>query len=487
MPMPMHYRNPHERAPRTHHALPLRWRWYLVAICALTLLVGLLRTRRQDVPVPAPAATDGTSPDRTADSAAVAATPQRPRLTRRMPTPAAEEVVAQKLAQFARSRRDFVYALARRHAVQVSADVERFFDAVESGNWDAIDAAFKKINGGDSSAGHANTRPPGSEHLWPAIIDAYGAAEQVHLWPAQQLLDYGNAVLGALRPGMVYVGGTDNGRWIPELINDTSEGERHIVVTQNGLADGTYLDYLRLQYDDRLATLSPEDSQRAFQEYMADAQKRLEHDQRFPDEPKQVRPGEDIQVSDGKVQVGGQVAVMAINERLLQALMQKNPDLSFAIEESFPLKGTYADALPLGPLMELRAGNDRNGFTAERAAQSLDYWRNTAQQVSSDPAAAGSDSALKSYSHDTAAAANLLAAHSFAAEAEEAYRLASQLWPGNAQAMGGLADLLATTGRENEARQLLDDFARKYPDQQKELERISAATHLLWTAKSPGP
>jgi hypothetical protein len=47
--------------------------------------------------------------------------------------------------------------------------------------------------------------------------------------PAQKLLDYGNAVLGALRPGMVYVGGTDPGRWIPTLLNETSESERHIV------------------------------------------------------------------------------------------------------------------------------------------------------------------------------------------------------------------------------------------------------------------
>jgi predicted Zn-dependent protease len=177
---------------------------------------------------------------------------------------------------------------------------------------------------------------------------------------------------------------------------------------------------------------------------------------------------------------------MAINEKLLQTLMQKNPDLSFAMEESFPLKGTYADALPLGPLMELGAANDQNGFTAERAAQSLEYWRATAQQVSSDPEAAGSETALRSYSHDTVAAAHLLAAHNFAAEAEQAYRLATQFWPGNPEPIGGLADLLVTNGRENEAQQVLNDFARKYPDQKEALERTSAATHLLWTAVPPG-
>src|SRR5258706_11417645 len=196
---------------------------------------------------------------------------------------------------------------------------------------------------------------------------------------------------------MIYVGGTDPGCFIPTFLNETSEGERHITLTQNALADGTYLEYLNFLYGEKLSTLTQEDSQRAFQDYIADAQKRLEHDQQFPDEPKQIRPGEDIQVTDGKVEVGGQVAVMGINEKLLEALMQKNPGISFAIQESFPMRSTYADALPLGPLMELGARDDQNTFTAERAAQSLDYWRNAAQQALSDFDATGSEAALQSY------------------------------------------------------------------------------------------
>ncbi|MBI1839769.1 MAG: hypothetical protein HYR88_02825 [Verrucomicrobia bacterium] len=396
------------------------------------------------------------------------------------PAPTAEQVVAAKLSQFARSRRGFAYALSQRHGVPVSGDVERFFAAVESGNWSDITNAFSKIDGGDSSAGHSAGRPPGIEHLWPAIIDAFGAAEQAHQWPAQQLLDYGNSVLDSLRPGMIYVGGTDSGRWIPELLNDTSEGERHIVITQNGLADGTYLDYLQLQYGDQVTTLSSEDSQNAFKSYVDDARKRLEHDTQFPDEPKQVRPGEEVRLKeDGRVEVGGQVAVMAINEALLKAFMDKNPDVPIALQESFPLRGTYSDALPIGPLMELHARDGQNAFTAERAGESLDYWRNTAQQVASNPETKGSTEAMKSYSHDAVAAANLLAAHNYGNEAEEGYRIASQLWPGNPESVGSLAGLLAQQGRSDEAEQMLRDFATKYPDQIKHVETIMAGQWRL--------
>lgn len=410
-----------------------------------------------------------------------------PRVVRPGPRETAAEIVARKLSQFGKSRRGLAMELAKRHHMEMPDDVQKFFDAVEGGNWDEIKAAFDKINGGESNAGATKKRTPEVSQLWPAIIDAYGVAEQVHLWPAQKLLDYGNAVLGALRPGMVYVGGTDNGRWVPELLNETSDGERHIVVTQNGLAAGDYLEYLRLQYDDQMSSLSAEDAQRGFQNYITDAQKRLEHDQQHPDEPKQIRPGEDVRIVDGSVQVSGQVAVMDINERLLQALMSKNPELKFAIEESFPLKGTYSDAVPLGPLMELNARTAQNDFTPERASEYLDYWRSASQQILTDSEATASDTVLKSYSHDTATAANLLAAHQFRAEAEEAYRLSAQLWPENPAAVGGLADVLAQAGKGDEARQLLDNFARKYPERLKDLERVRASSSITWTAPTAKP
>src|SRR5258708_6779600 len=184
---------------------------------------------------------------------------------------------------------------------------------------------------------------------------------------------------------MVYVGGTDPGRGIPTLLNETSDGEHHIVLTQNGLADNTYMQYVKFLYGDQMTQLTEEDSKRAFDDYLADAQKRLLHDQQFPHEPKQVRPGEEIRFMDGsdqngssgdskRVQVSGQVAVMAINERLLQAIMDKNPAMSFALEESFPLQSTYSTAVPVGPIMELRVQDAQNAFTPERAAESVDYW-----------------------------------------------------------------------------------------------------------------
>ncbi len=395
----------------------------------------------------------------------------------------AEEIVAEKVKQFGRSRRAFVEAIASRRNVELPIEIKAFFDAIEAGNWDEVHSRWKELATHTHQYDYSKDDRHDLEPFWQSVLDAYGVSEQAHDWPAQKLLDYGNAILGSLQPGMVYVGGTDNGRWVPELLNETGD-DPHIMVTQNALADGTYLDYLRELYGDRFNTLSSEDSQRAFQEYVADAQKRLEHDQQFPDEPKQVLPGEDITMKDGKASVSGVVAVMAINEKLLELLMQKNPGLSFAVQESQPMRGTYAHAVSLGPLMQLNVQDAQNTFTGDQAAQSLNYWQSKAQTLLGDPEASASETTLKSYSHDVNSTANLLAAHNFTAEAEQAYNLASQLWPASPEAVEGLAGILNRTGRAAEAQQLLDNFVRRHPDQRPAIETFRG-TILGPVSKAP--
>jgi len=367
-------------------------------------------------------------------------------------------VVAEKVVRFARSREDLVAAMAKEFQVGVPDEVTRFFAAVQAKDWAAITNQFAALR-----AAHQSTnRQPGLEKLWPAIVETFGVAEAAQQWPAQQLLDYGQAILGALRPGMVYVGGTDAGRFIPTLLNETGDGAPHIVLTQNALADQTYLDYLRFRYADQLATLSPTDSQESFQRYLADAQKRLQHDQTNPDGTRQIRPGEDVRVTEGRVQVSGQVAVMAINEQLLRTLMEKNPALSFALEESFPLKSFYAEASVLGPVTELRAGANTAPLSAEAASQAVDYWRNATQAVAdgADTTAASRDA----YTKLILGQANLFFDRKLSSQAEQAYQLANQLNPANPEALFGYVNLLAGQNRISEARQVVQTALQLKPD-----------------------
>jgi hypothetical protein len=378
------------------------------------------------------------------------------------PIPDAQEVVAGKVCRFAQNRLGVVHAMAKKHKVEVPGDVERFFAAVQANHWEeakALFASLKKLK--ESSEGADALRT-----LWPAIMETYGVALDAQLWPAQKLLDYGQAVLGSLRPGMVYVGGTDPGRFIPTLLNETSDGEQHVVLTQNALADNSYLEYLRFLYGDRMTTLTPEDSQRAFQDYMDDAQKRLAHDEQFPNEPKQVRPGEDIHMTDGRVQASGQVSVMLINEKLFQTMMDKNPDLTFALEESFPFKSTYPNAVPLGPIMELRVPDAQKTFTADAAAQAVDYWRIASQSLPAGSDNPGDSEVRNAYSKMAATQATLLEDHNFTSEAEQTYRLATDIAPSAPEAVFRYAGFLAGQKRFAEAIPVVETAVNGAPDNQ---------------------
>ena len=454
-----------------------RWPWVLGIGCLLILVAGLFLRWHGKTPSQINGSAERSIP---AADASAGSKPVRLPRSRGSNALTAEQIVSGKVRQYARLRRDYVHALARRANKQVPSEVEEFFDALERGNWDEIESrfeAFRNRSGQYEGSGHS----PELDEMWPAILDAYGAAQEAHLWPAQKLLDYGNAVLDSLRPGMVYVGGTDPGRWIPALMNDTRDGERHIVVTQNAFADRRYLDYVEFLYGDRFTALTHGDSDHAFAEYMADAQKRLDHDRQFPNEARQLRPGEDVKMVDGKLQVSGQVSVMAINERLFKMLLEKNPELSFAMEESFPFKSVLAEASPLGPIMEVSPRDGQNALTPERAAETVDYWRNATGQLLNDPDAQASEAVRKSYSKLLSSQGGLFEERKHMAEAEQLFRLASEVCPSSPEAVFRYINLLVSQGRVNETLPIVENAIRADPNNQQfqglktELGRIKNA------------
>ncbi len=373
----------------------------------------------------------------------------------------ATEVVAGKLNEFAKARRAVVHAMAQKLGVAVPADVDRYFDAVEGRRWEEADELFLSLK---KRRDESQPRSRELDSLFPAVHETVGVSEVVREWPAEQLLEYGNRILGSLRPGMVYLGGTDAGRYIPTLLAETSE-ERPIVLTQNALADNSYLEYARFLHGDRLNALTPEDSNRAFQDYVEDARRRYEHGQQFPNEPPQIKPGEQVEVFGGKTQVGGQVAVMAINERLTQALMQRNPGASFAMEESYPFAASYAQATTLGPVLELGVSDASQLLTADRAAQSVEYWKTTANTMGGPDENSSSAEQRRAYAKMAAAQAGLLNQAGFSESAMETYAIAARIHPGDPEVAFRYSDLLVQQNRAQDAIPIVRAAVEAHPEQ----------------------
>lgn len=434
--------------------------WLIAAACAIVIVVALLLKSSGELTEHQSVAASHTEPQGSPPPTVANRTRLPHARSISAPARSAEEIVSSKVASFARIRREVVHAMATHFGVAVPRDVEQFMDLAEAGRWDELNALFKAMQGRpDETAGSG-----GVAFFWPAIVETHGVVKAAQTWPAQKLLDYGNAILSALRPEMLYVGGTDAGRFIPTLLNETSDGARHIVLTQNALADNNYLRYLSFLHGEQLTPLTEADSRDGFQTYIADAQKRALRDRDFPNEPNQLRPGEDVRIEGNRVQISGQVAVMGINEVLLGLLRDKNPDLTFAIEQSFSMM--YEDATPLGPIMELGARNHENPFTARHAAQVVDYWQAAGQELLFDSSATGFSDVRKAYAKLAGEQASLLLHHNYAAQAEQVFRIVTAIDPGHSEMVSRYANLLLDQNRIHEAIPIVEKALRIAPDNQ---------------------
>ncbi len=106
--------------------------------------------------------------------------------------------------------------------------------------------------------------------------------------------------------------------------------------------------------DTEIRTASLEDLKDCERDYENDAYKRLLHDRDHPNEPRQVKPGEDISVdAQGHLAFGGVLVVMGINSYVTKVMFDSNPDHEFYVEESYPMDWMYPYLTPFGIIMKV--------------------------------------------------------------------------------------------------------------------------------------
>ena len=88
-------------------------------------------------------------------------------------------------------------------------------------------------------------------------------------------------------------------------------------------------------YGAKLKIPTQKDSDRVFQDYVADAGRRADHDEKHPDQPPQLKPGENVGRENGMPIVSGHVAVTSINGALAKMVYERNLNREFYLEESF--------------------------------------------------------------------------------------------------------------------------------------------------------
>jgi len=251
--------------------------------------------------------------------------------------------------------------IVRRQNQELDPAVEKYFTTILAGDLGAAQTQFRALSRqGQNQAATGPLQGP----VWQALIDVQLAADALAGSDPDSVLAMARAMTNSLTPGCIYFGGTDPGRGLPPLVC-AAPGDPFFVVSQNPLADSRYEEYLRGEYGSSIRLPTTNEVQQCFDDYTADAGKRLAANQ--------LTPGEDVRMVDGKATVSGQVGVMKINALIAKFIFDHNADREFFVEESFPLDWMYPYLSPSGLLMRLNH-QPLAEMPAEDLRRDADFW-----------------------------------------------------------------------------------------------------------------
>ena len=225
-----------------------------------------------------------------------------------------------------------------------------------------------------------------------------------------------------MEPFSIFFGGTDPGRFVPTYMIYSALFRPDVyLITQNALADDTYMSVERDLYGDEIWIPSKEDSAEAFNVYVDEVQRGVR------------QANGDLKIENGRVQVTGALGVMEING-ILTKMMHDHDRLrhSFYVEESYVIPWMYPYLSPHGLIMKINA--DKTPYDAKRAAKDMDFWDWYVRRLLDDPMYRRDFAGQKSFSKLRAAIAGLYQKQGRYREAAQAFREAVALYPASPEA-----------------------------------------------------
>ena len=249
----------------------------------------------------------------------------------------------------------------------------------------------------------------------------------------------------------VFFGGTDPGRFVPTYMIYSAKVRPDVfLITQNALADNTYLNVMRDLYGDAIWIPAIQDSNTAFQQYLADIQSG------------RIAAGADVSLAGGRISVQGVGGVMAINGILAKMIFDHNKARhEFYVEESYVIPWMYEYLTPHGLIMKIN--REPIPLTDEMVRLDREFWDWYCKRLLGDTKFLRDVVARKTFSKLRSAIAGLYAYRGRFADAEHAFRQSIALYPLSPEATFRLADMFVAAGRFDDARGLMTDFQKADP------------------------
>ena len=251
----------------------------------------------------------------------------------------------------------------------------------------------------------------------------------------------------------IFFGGTDPGRFVPTYMIYSANFRPDVyLITQNALADDTYMSVERDLYGDEIWIPSKEDSAESFNIYVNEVQsgKRAAN--------------ADLRIENGRVQVTGALGVMEING-VLTKMMFDHERLrhAFYVEESYVIQWMYPYLTPHGLIMKINP--EPNAMNPSIVRNDMEFWDWYMRRLLRDPAFRRDFPAQKSFSKLRAAIAGLYARMGYLTMADQAFREAVMLYPASPEATFRYAqEVLMPFRRWDVALELMDYTDRIDPN-----------------------
>ena len=254
----------------------------------------------------------------------------------------------------------------------------------------------------------------------------------------------------------IFFGGTDPGRFVPTyMIYCAKVRPDTYLITQNALADNTYMSVMRDLYGDTIWIPSQQDSNFAFQKYVEDVQ------------AGRIPPGADVSFENGRVSVQGVQGVMMINGILARMIFEANKQKNaFYVEESYVIPWMYPYLEPHGLIMKLNK-EPLQALTPEMVKNDHDFWTWYTKYLLDNSKFRRDVVARKTFSKLRSAIAGIYAYRRNFEEAEYSFRQAIDLYPLIPEANFRLADVFMQQRRFTDARILIEKFLKEDPGNDK--------------------
>jgi tetratricopeptide (TPR) repeat protein len=273
---------------------------------------------------------------------------------------------------------------------------------------------------------------------WGAFCEAMGSDDPQYPPPMTQ--------------GAVFYGGTDPGRFVPTYMIYSADVRSDVyLITQNALADNTFMNITRDLYGDTIYIPSVEDSNAAFQKYVEDVQSG------------RIQAGADIKFENGRVSVQGVGGVMTINGLLAELIFKENKFRhDFYVEESYVIQWMYPYLTPNGLMLKLNR-DPLPALPEQVVKDDHAFWGWYTPWLLGQSEFRRDICARKSFSKLRSAIAGIYEYRRMYDEAEYAYKQAVEMYPLSPEAIFRLAQMYMKIQRYADAETLLADFAKEDP------------------------